>query len=151
VIKNFNHVGISVVNLQRSVAFYRDLLGMEVVVETTFDGELYAAILDLKETKGKVAFLSSGSTQLELFEFLTPKPISAPPNRPVSHHGISHFCIEVADIALAYERLRLAGVVFHCPPLSFSDNSKATYARDPDGNVFELLEEPVLSQPSECK
>lgn len=142
-IKNFNHVGISVVNLERSIAFYRDLLGMEVVVETTFGGEQYASILGLKETNGKVAFLKSGSTQLELFEFLTPKPVSAPPDRLVSHHGISHFCIEVADIAFTYERLRLAGVVFHCPPLSFSDDSKATYARDPDGNVFELLEESV--------
>ena len=114
---------------------------MEVVVETTFEGERYAAILGLDGASGKVAFLKSGSTQLELFEFSSPRPAFAPPNRPVCDHGISHFCIEVTDIARAYERLSGAGVVFHCPPLAFSEGTRATYARDPDGNVFELLEE----------
>lgn len=144
-IKSFNHVGISVVNLERSVSFYRDLLGMEVIVETTFEGERYSTILGLKEANGKVAFLKSGSTQLELFEFSNPNPMSAPPDRPVCDHGITHFCIEVGDIDRAYEQLRRAGVVFHCPPLVFSRDTKATYARDPDGNVFELLEERGLA------
>jgi catechol 2,3-dioxygenase-like lactoylglutathione lyase family enzyme len=141
VIKSFNHVGLSVVSLEKSVSFYRDVLGMEVIVETTFEGERYSAILGLKEATGRVAFLKSGSTQLELFEFSNPKPASGSPERPVCDHGITHFCIEVIDVDRAYEQLSRAGVAFHCPPLAFSEGTKATYARDPDGNVFELLEE----------
>lgn len=140
VIKSFNHVGISVVSLERSIAFYRDLLGMEVVVETTFEGTQYSEILGLQAAAGKVALLKSGSTQLELFEFLSPKPAPMQANRPVCDHGITHFCVDVADIDDVYEQLSNAGVVFHCPPLAFSKD-KATYARDPDGNVFELVEE----------
>lgn len=139
-IKSFNHVGISVVSLERAIAFYRDLLGMDVVVETTFGGEKYSAILGLTQAAGKVALLRSASTQLELFEFSSPKPASMRVDRPVCDHGITHFCIEVADLESAYEKLSRAGVVFHCPPLTFSETTKATYARDPDGNVFELLE-----------
>lgn len=113
---------------------------MDVVVETTFGGDKYSAILGLTKASGKVALLKSASTQLELFEFASPKPTSMRIDRPVCDHGITHFCIEVADLNSAYEQLSRAGVVFHCSPLSFSETTKATYARDPDGNVFELLE-----------
>ena len=70
------------------------------------------------------------------------------PNYPVSDHGLSHFCIEVADIDGMYERLRTAGVAFHCPPLNFFGRAKATYGRDPDGNVFELHESSGTANPS---
>lgn len=140
-IKGMNHVGLSVASLDRSIEFYRDMLGMEEVIQpTTFDGELYAQILALEGAKGKVSLLRKGNLQLELFEFLHPSPRPKDPNYPVSDHGLSHFCIEVADIDDVYERLRTVGVRFHCPPLNFFGNAKATYGRDPEGNVFELLE-----------
>jgi catechol 2,3-dioxygenase-like lactoylglutathione lyase family enzyme len=140
-IKGMNHVGVSVVNLDRSISFYRDLLDMQVLVEkTSFGGELYERIMALEGAKGRMSLLKKGNLQLELFEFLHPSPRPKDPNHPVSGHGLSHFCIEVSDIDAEYERLRAAGVSFHCPPLNFFGAAKATYGRDPDGNVFELLE-----------
>jgi glyoxylase I family protein len=140
-IKGMNHVGMSVANLDRSIAFYRDCLGMELVVKpTTFEGELYERILALEGVKGKVALLKTGNMQLELFEFAHPTPKPKDPNYPVCDHGISHFCIDVADVENVYARLKAAGVYFHCAPLNFFGEARATYARDPDGNVFELLE-----------
>jgi hypothetical protein len=41
-----------------------------------------------------------------------------------------------------YVRLVVAGVRFHCPVVTFPSGVKATYGRDQDGNVFELLEMP---------
>lgn len=139
-ITGVNHVGISVASLDRSIGFYRDLFGMEVVVEDTFQGERYDAILALLGTAGRVALLRKGSLQLELFEFKHPTPHHKDPRYPVSDHGISHFCIEVADLDGFYSKLSAAGVYFHCPPIDFKGIAKATYGRDPDGNVFELLE-----------
>jgi predicted enzyme related to lactoylglutathione lyase len=47
----------------------------------------------------------------------------------------------VDDIAATYEKLSTAGVRIHCPVITFNDGSmKAAYCRDPDGNVFEILE-----------
>lgn len=139
-IKGANHVGLSVVNLDRSIQFYRELLGMEFVVgETPIGGELYEKIFSLSAVRGRACILSKGSLRLELFEFFHPVPKTKDSNYPVTDHGISHFCMEVTNIGGMYERLKNAGVVFHCPPLDFGA-SKATYARDPDGNVFELLE-----------
>ena len=137
-IQGMNHVGLSVPNLDRSIGFYRDVLGMELVVRTKFEGERIEKIVGLQGAQGQVALLRLGSLQLELFEFSNPTPQRSEPDRPVCHHGISHFCIQVKDIQGEYDRLKAAGVRFHCPP-QFG-RTAATYGRDPDGNVFELLE-----------
>jgi catechol 2,3-dioxygenase-like lactoylglutathione lyase family enzyme len=142
----FSHVGISVANLERSMVFYRDLLGMKVVEEVTFKGEKYEAILGLKGARGRIAILKSGTLAVELFEFVEPVPKASDSARPVCDHGITHLAIEVDDIAALYARLKAAGVGFHCPPLHFPECATATYARDPDGNVVEMLQ-PVAPGP----
>jgi len=139
-IKGMDHVGISVANLERSLHFYGELLGMNVLAVETFAGAQYEAILALDGATGKVALLKRGSLQIELFEFAQPSPAALDPERPVCHHGITHFCFEVSDIDGEYARLKTAGVPFHCAPLLFGDSTKATYGRDPDGNVFEMFE-----------
>ena len=139
-IKGMNHVGISVASLDRSIRFYRDVLGMEMISQRTFEGGQYEAILALGGASGRVALLKAQNMQLELFEFSRPAPAPGVPNRPVCDHGITHFCVEVSDVEGEYERMKSAGVVFHCPPVEFFCAAKAAYARDPDGNAFELLE-----------
>src|SRR5690348_17219443 len=105
-IKGINHVGISVGDLERSVRFYADQLGMRVVVEPVeFSGERYERILALKGAKGRVALVQHGTLQLELFEFSYPPPREKDPDYPVCDRGLSHFCIEVEDIDALYERL----------------------------------------------
>jgi len=138
-IKGMNHIGVSVSNLDRSIEFYRDLLGMEVVAQQTFEGERYDTILALERARGKVALLKRGNMQIEMFEFLQPSPKSGELPRTVCDYGITHFCMDVADIEGEYERLKTAGVAFNSPPVNFGI-AKVTYGRDPDGNVFELLE-----------
>lgn len=62
-------------------------------------------------------------------------------NSPESSASSRHLCLEVVDIAAEYERLRTAGMSFHAPPPEVASNGlKAVYARDPEGNVIELLE-----------
>ena len=139
-IRNLNHVGISVSNLALSVRFYRDLLGMTVVGHGAFSGERYDRILDLEGVTGTAAMLERDGLRVELFEFSVPQPVAGNRARPVCDHGITHFCIEVSEIDEEYSRLKAAGVEFHCAPIVFPGIAKATYARDPDGNVIELLE-----------
>lgn|SRR5690606_21622063 len=138
-IKGMNHVGISVANLDRSIAFYRDMLGMQVLRRRPFSGEMYEAILGLDAAHGELALLQRDSARIELFQFGHPEPVPGDPNRPVCNHGITHFCLHVDDIAETYARLSALGVRFHCAPVTFG-RAMATYARDPDGNVVELLQ-----------
>ena len=147
-IKRMNHIGMSVKNMDRSIEFYRDLLGMDVLFEPTpFSGPIYEKVLGLTGAAGKVATVRKAGMDIELFEFSTPVAQSSAGDRQVCEHGISHFSFEVSDIKSEYERLKAAGVVFHCSPQNFEDIALATYARDPDGNVFELVE--LLKKP--CK
>ena len=140
-IKGINHVGISVSNLDRSIEFYREMLDMELAGHIIpFSGPLFEQVMALENPRGRIGFLSKESLQLELFEFSHPNPAPKDPNYSVADRGISHFCVEVTDIDATYERLRVAGVRFHCPVLKFPGGIQATYGRDPDGNVFELLD-----------
>lgn len=140
---NLNHVGISVANVERSIAFYRDMLGMELLTPVfAFGGPSFERVLGLENVRGKMGVVRNGSVQLELFEFSHPDPAPQDPDYSVGDRGISHFGIEVRDIDGLYARLAAAGVRFHCPVTTFPGGVKATYGRDPDGNVFELLEMP---------
>jgi catechol 2,3-dioxygenase-like lactoylglutathione lyase family enzyme len=140
---DMNHIGISVTDLERSIAFYRDMLGMEPLVPSfPFDGPQFRKVMGVPDAEGRMSVVRGGTVQIELFEFSRPESAPKDSNHSVGDHGISHFGIEVADIQETYERLAAAGVRFHCPVETFPGGIKATYGRDPDGNVFELLEMP---------
>lgn len=145
-IVGINHIGISVANIERSIEFYKQALGMQPLkqiggFDPQYENGKYERILALTGAKGRVCTIEgAGNVRLELFEFEYPRPSGAPVGRPVSDYGISHFCIEVQDIDSQYRRVLAAGGTCHCPPLEFFGRIKATYARDPDGNVFELIQ-----------
>jgi len=141
-----NHVGISVTNLERSVEFYGEMLGMELACPIfPFGGPSFEQIMALQNVQGRMCVVRNGTVQLELFEFSHPNPAPKDPNHSVGDRGISHFGVVVPDIAAAYRRLLAAGVKIHSPVMQFSSGMKAIYARDLDGNVFELLQEPAPS------
>ena len=144
-INDIQHTAISTGDMERALAFYRDLLGFEVLSDTSWEkgSEQTANVERLMELDGvafRVAMLRLGTSQLELFEFDSPVPTPSDPNRPVCDHGITHICLSVTDIDSEYERLERAGMRFHCPPVDFGGGTVATYGRDPDGNVVELYE-----------
>lgn len=138
-ISGINHIAISTGDMQKCLRFYCDLMGMEMVSQGPFEGTLYDNIMGLEKATGSAAMLRLGNAQLELFEFANPSPKESDPARPVCDHGITHLCFDVMDIYQEYERLKAAEVPFHCPPQD-AGFAIATYGRDPDGNVFELLQ-----------
>lgn len=93
-----NHIGIAVKNIETSIAFYRDQLGME------FEGSE-----EVVEQKVRVAFLKVGESRIELLE-----PTSA--DSPVAKflekngEGIHHMAYEVADIEVALAGMKEKGV-----------------------------------------
>jgi catechol 2,3-dioxygenase-like lactoylglutathione lyase family enzyme len=136
----FSHVGISVTDIERSIAFYRDMLGLEQLCDVfPFGDEQFEAIMDIPGVTGRMCMIGKGTLNLELFEFTGSK--AKDPEYPVSDRGYSHFGVEVDDIAETYEKLRAAGTRIHSPVITFNQGSmKAAYCRDPDGNVFEIME-----------
>ena len=142
-IRGIHHTAISTGNLERALAFYRDLLGLDQVSDGGWPAGLEIAdkITGLKDSSARLVMLTAGNAMIEIFEYQSPPPKQGDPNRPVCDHGITHICLNVTDIDAEYERLKAAGMVFHCPPQDLGPASRVTYGRDPDGNVLELLQE----------
>ena len=138
----FNHVGISVTDLDRSIAFYRDMFGMEPLGDPfPFSGPQFSEIMDIPQVEGRMCMIAGGNLWLELFEFANPAGTPKDPNYKVSDRGISHFGMTVDDIHATYAKLKAAGVPIHGRLQTFSGGGmRAAYCRDPDGNVFEIMQ-----------
>ncbi len=148
-----HHTGYTVSNLERSLGFYRDLLGCEVVATQEKRGGYLAEIVGYQDAHVRMAHLRAPESGhiIELFEYLAPS--SEPPpggSRPEPCNvGTAHLCFIVPDLTATYERLLEAGVEFFSPPIEIDTGinagGRALYLRDPDGIPTELFELPVRS------
>ena len=138
-IRGIHHVAISTPNLDRALEFYRDLCGFKVVMESSWEKGTQDIddVVGLRDSAGRQVMLRGGNACIELFEYSAPEPKSMDPQRPVCDHGHTHLALDVTDIDAVYQKFLDAGIRFHTPPKDFG-TIKATYGRDPDGNVFEI-------------
>jgi catechol 2,3-dioxygenase-like lactoylglutathione lyase family enzyme len=122
-----DHIAITVQDLERSVAFYRDLLGCEVL------GQLF-----LDEGTLKLVFLRSGSACLELFEYRGHDAVTAV---DVEHTlgGYKHLAFQTDDVDGLAAKLEAAGVVFTLEPTDATGGVRLAFFRDPDGNELEIV------------
>ena len=141
VIQNFHHTAISVGDLDRSIRFYRDILGMSL--EWRIDhrrNELLEKVLALKNVDVSYAMLAGWGGRIEVFKYHTPKGEPFPPDKPVCDHGITHMAFQVSEIEAFYEKLASQGVRFNSPPQEVRPGVKAAYFHDPDGISLEIIQ-----------
>ncbi|MBD0289654.1 MAG: VOC family protein [Thermoleophilia bacterium] len=139
-----HHTGLTVRDLERSLAFYRDALGMEVVMRQEKRGGYLAAIVGYEDAHVRMAHLAypGDAQRIELFEYLHPSGRDRPGEpRDV---GITHVCLLVEDVRAVSARLRAAGVDFYSDPVFIDTGANAggygVYVRDPDGITLELFQ-----------
>jgi catechol 2,3-dioxygenase-like lactoylglutathione lyase family enzyme len=143
-IKGVHHTCITVSDLDRSVAFYRDVLGLELVMteESERSGDDRSKGLGVAKAKVKLAVLRAGTAQVELIEYVTAK--GRPNDRNNNDSGAMHIAFQVKDIDKAYEQMLEQGVRFTSPPLTVPagpmEGWRWTYLYDPDGVSLELLQ-----------
>lgn len=144
--KGIVHSGITVRNLDVSIPFYRDVLGLELVKQEPVR-KSRGEKLGVPGAVIRIAVFSvpGSDASLELIEYVEPTP----PNEfglPVNALGQVHIAFRVADIAAKIADMRAKGVVFVANdyetitdgPLS---GWKWIYFKDPDGTNLELIEE----------
>ena len=95
-LQQIDHVGIAVRSLDETVAFYRDVLGLEVSAAEVFNGM-------------KIAFLRIGTSELELLEDMTADGAIA---RHIAKRGegLQHVAYRVNDIDEALADMRAKGI-----------------------------------------
>jgi catechol 2,3-dioxygenase-like lactoylglutathione lyase family enzyme len=150
---SLHHTGLTVADLDRSLAFYRDLLGFEVVLEQEKEGGYLGAIVGRPDAHVRMAHvkLPGSEHRLELFQYL--RPAGSEPSEPLEpwRIGPTHVCLIVDDLATLHGRLRAAGVdSFLSPPIEVDTGAnaggRALYLRDPDGVLLELFQPPVRTR-----
>ena len=144
-LKHMHHHGFTVSDLSRSIKYYRDVLGMELIRESERSNlPSYDHMLGFKDVKLRVGLLKdSGGNLLELFQYVNPP--STPRELKNNFVGASHVAFEVEDIDETYERLKQNGHGAIAPPVDVIRDGKKVargiYALDPDGISVEMFQE----------
>ena len=140
-------IGMTVSDMDRSVAFYSNVLAFKPISDVEVDGPEYDQLWGIFGVRARVVRMQLGAQQLELIEFLAPPDVRPIPVPSYSHDlWFQHFAIVVRDMEAAWAQLRKHHVRQISPrpqtiPISnpAAAGIKAIKFRDPDGHNLELL------------
>ncbi len=139
-VKNFRHACLIVGNLERSLRFYRDILGLRVSKILTIEGKELQKLFKLKKAKLTYAKLyapDQSKRSLPVFEL---HYWHIPPRRP--QRGFSHISFTVDNLSREYKRLKKLGVRFVSKPKKVTySQSRICFAYDPDRHLIEFIED----------
>lgn len=138
-ITRLEHAALSVSDLDRSVAFYRDLLGFELIrIIEPRDDAMLGTIAGLPNARARIAHLDLGGRMLELFEYVEPRGVPLPSDKPQCDIGCIHIGLSSNDALRDCAQLKEQGVEFLSEPVEFRPGVWVVYFRGPDGEVCEL-------------
>ncbi|MCP4405059.1 MAG: hypothetical protein GY801_48130 [bacterium] len=140
-ITKIDHVALSVANLERSTAFYADLIGFTVerILECGPEMRL-GDVNGLPGSTARIAHLRLGDAMLELFEYQHPRGRALPADWKQADRGLIHLGLTSNDARADYKRLQKQGVRFFSEPIEFRPGIWLFYFYGPDGEVCELRE-----------
>jgi catechol 2,3-dioxygenase-like lactoylglutathione lyase family enzyme len=150
-VRQIHHTGFTVSDLERSVSFYTEHLGCEVVVRHERRGGYIADLMGVGDAHVQLAQLRVPGAPhiLELMAFVHPPPLSGAMGPRVI--GAAHVCFDVEDLAGLHARLVAAGVPSRGAPVRMDSGPNAggssVYVLDPDGIVVQLRETPLRPEP----
>lgn len=139
-----DHTGITVSNLERSLEFWRDVLGFELSHTAHQTGELAREITGVAGAEIKLAVLKTpGAYRIELLEYLAPTDRNHACLRP-SDVGHAHVALLVDDLDAALEKILASGWKAAGRPKTLKSGPNAgtrvVYVRDPDGTTIEFMQ-----------
>lgn len=121
------HIGLTVADLERSLRFYRDTLGLEVSRTIDLPGGV------------RIVFLSvAGHGEIELFHYPATQPTPEAARQPQTV-GLKHIALGVADLDATVAQLKEHGITFEAEPTP--ERRRAVF-HDPDGIPIELTVRP---------
>ncbi len=140
----FTHVGICVSDLERSIAFYRDVLGFaEVARRLNITDTDSANLLDFPEMDVELVYLERDGIRLELLWYRVPDPDTGGGRRPMNRVGLTHLAFRVGDLDDLCRRIDAGGgTVLAGSTARFAHGNRGVMTLDPDGTRVELIERP---------
>jgi catechol 2,3-dioxygenase-like lactoylglutathione lyase family enzyme len=135
-----SHVALVTPGIDRLVEFYENIIGFEPTRRSDkVTGPRFDEVVDYDDTFIRAAWFNMTNMILELWQFVNPVTPEAGAPIPFEKIGYNKFAFEVTDIQSDYKRLVESGVQFLSEPVQ-TDVSTEVYGRDPDGNLFSLIQ-----------
>lgn len=144
-----HHIGVSVADLPRSIAFWERLLGMPGRDRRMLEGRGLGVLVGYPEVRVDSCWFDlPGGVALELLQYLDRTEV--PYDSGTAHPGNVHVCLQVQDMAGAHAHAVASGArPVSDAPVEIDRGPRAgtrvAYVRDPDGVTIELLQLPLRS------
>jgi catechol 2,3-dioxygenase-like lactoylglutathione lyase family enzyme len=138
-VAQLNHVGITVTDLEASLAFYCDLLGFELGFRTRTTGEWFDTLTNNAGADIEIAMLRLAEFTLQLVQYHAARGEVL----PLAHHNVGnpHLCIEVDDVDARHRTITALGMHDPTPIVDIMGTGmRSFYVHDPDGVPVELLQ-----------
>jgi len=140
IVKGSRHTGLICKDIHKSLLFYRDFLGLEVIQDFWDDSEYINKITGIKGANIHMIKLKADDGSIvELLDYVThPTELL---EQEIYNVGACHFAFQVYDIEQAYHDLLQKGVNFLSKPILSSEGiAKVCFCMDPNNIRIELVE-----------
>jgi len=140
-IRRFDHVGITVADLNMVSAFFVEL-GFEVEGRTFLEGEFLDTVIGIRDASTEIVMLrpSDGGVGLELASFIRPDPEPGSPAAMANELGLRSLAIEVDDLQAIIERLKKDGYGLVGGVGEYEHVWRMASVRGPEGIIVSLAE-----------
>lgn len=143
-IKSVHHTSLTVSDLEGSLAFYRDLLGMPVIHIFESSPEFCEKITAIRGARLKIAYLDAWGHRLELIQYLSPQGRRL--DLSTCNIGVAHIAFDVDNLETMYQELKARKVKFKSEPVPIAVGPNrggfSVYLEDPDGITLEFIQPP---------
>lgn len=141
-ITGIHHFALTVSEMDRSLAFYTGLFGLEVASDREVERDYVEKITAVPGAHQRLVHLSGYGQRLELLEYKAPRGETRA--RPLQDAGSAHVCFVTDDLDAEVARLQTAGVTFRSLPVVTTSGpnkgGRGIYIEDPDGNAVEVVQ-----------
>ncbi len=142
-----DHTGITVSNLERSLAFWRDVLGFELSHTAHQTGEMASEITGVAAAEIKLAVVKTpGGHKIELLEYIAPADRKRHVHFRPCDVGSVHVALIVDDLDAVLSAINVSGWKAPGKPQTLQSGPNAgkrvVYVRDPDGTTIEFMQQP---------
>lgn len=140
-VRRFDHVGITVADLDAATAFFV-ALGLQVENRMFVEGEFLDTVIGIPGSRTEIVMLQppDGGTGLELSSFVRPDHLPGLPAAPANALGLRNVAFEVGDLQAAVDRAAADGFAMVGGIGEYESFWKMAYIRGPEGIIVSLAE-----------